>query len=76
VAVLRVSRSTWVEVRDARGTVLVSRTLQPGESVGLDGSLPFKLKIGNAAAAELFLRGQRVDLSESTRDNVARLELN
>jgi cytoskeleton protein RodZ len=75
VALLRVKSSSWVEVRDARGQVLVSRTLQPGEMVGLSGSLPFKLKIGNAAATELFLRGQPVDLSEWTRDNVARLEV-
>jgi cytoskeleton protein RodZ len=49
--------------------------LQPGESLGLDGHLPFKLKIGNAAATSLVFRGQPVDLAALTRDNVARLEL-
>ena len=75
VAVLRATDATWVEVIDAGGQVLVQRLLQPGESLGLDGKLPFKLKIGNAAATQLQFRGQGVDLAPVTRDNVARLEL-
>jgi len=55
--------------------MLLSRTLQPGESIGLDGALPFKLKIGNAQGAELVFRSQLVNLAPFTRDNVARLEL-
>lgn len=75
LAVLRASDATWVEVVDAGGQVLVQRLLQPGESLGLNGKLPFKLKIGNAAATQLQFRGQGVDLGPVTRDNVARLEL-
>jgi cytoskeleton protein RodZ len=75
VAVLRATEATWVEVVDAGGQVLVQRLLQPGESLGLNGTLPFKLKIGNAAATQLQFRGQGVDLVPVTRDNVARLEL-
>ncbi|KPF53696.1 hypothetical protein D621_10310 [beta proteobacterium AAP51] len=72
---LRSTESSWVEVRDARGQLLLSRTVQPGESIGLDGSLPIRLIIGNAAATQLGFRGQPVDLTTSTRDNVARVEL-
>ena len=72
---LRTSESSWVEVRDARGVLLLSRTVQPGESVGLDGSLPMRLVIGNAAVTQLGFRGKPVDLTPSTRDNVARVEL-
>jgi len=75
VAVLSATDATWVEVIDAGGQVLVQRLLRPGESLGLDGRLPFKLKIGNAAVTQLQFRGQRVDLAPVTRDNVARLEL-
>jgi cytoskeleton protein RodZ len=75
VAVLRVADASWVEVVDAKGQMLVSRTLQPGESVGLDGALPFKVKIGNAQGAELTFRSQPVNLVPFTRDNVVRLEL-
>ncbi len=73
--VIRVNEASWVEVNDAQGKSLLSRLLQRGESVGLDGSFPFKLKIGNAAATELSFRGQPIDLRAVTRDNIARLEL-
>ena len=72
---LRTSEATWVEVRDARGQLLLSRTVLPGESLGLDGNLPIRLVIGNAAATQLGFRGQPVDLASRTRDNVARVEL-
>lgn len=72
---LRVSEASWVEVRDARGEVLLSRTLVLGESVGVDGALPLRLTIGNAQATKLSFRGKPVDLAPSMRDNVARLEL-
>lgn len=75
VLAVRTSAESWVEVQDMRGQTLLSRLVQPGETVGLDGALPLRLTIGNAAATELIFRGQRVDLAESTRDNVARLQL-
>ena len=72
---LRSSEASWVEARDGRGQLLLSRTVQPGESVGLDGALPIRLTIGNAAAMQLGFRGQLVELKPRTRDNVARIEL-
>jgi cytoskeleton protein RodZ len=75
LVVLRTVESSWIEVTEAGGQVLVQRVLQPGESLGLDGKLPMKLKIGNAAATQLSFRGQPFDLAPQTRDNVARLEL-
>lgn len=66
---------SWVEARDANDTVLVSRLLQAGESLALNGALPIRITIGNAAATEVFLRGQRVDLAPRTLDNIARLQL-
>lgn len=72
---LRATEASWVEVRDAAGQLLLSRTVQPGESVGLDGALPMRLVIGNAEGTELDFRGRPVSLVPSTRDNVARVEL-
>ena len=72
---LRAREASWIEVLDAKGEALLARTLAPGEAVGLDGVLPVRVKIGNAAATELLFRGQPVDLAPVTRDNVARLEL-
>jgi cytoskeleton protein RodZ len=64
-----------VEVQDARNLVLFSRTLQPGETVGLNGNLPIRVKVGNAAATQVQFKGKPVDLQAVTRDNVARVEL-
>ena len=75
VLAVRTSAESWVEVQDARGQMLLSRSVQPGETVGLDGALPMRLTIGNASATQLVFRGKPVDLAASTRDNVARLQL-
>ncbi len=72
---LRSTEASWVEVRDVNGQLLLSRTVQPGETVGVDGSLPMRLVIGNAAGTQLAFRGRPYDLGPSTRENVARVEL-
>ncbi len=72
---VRTTDASWVEVRDAKGQVLVSRTVLPGEPLGLDADTPLRLTIGNAAVTQLAFRGQPVDLKPSTRDNVARVEV-
>jgi len=73
---LRAAQASWVEVTDKRGVSLLSRRLQAGETVALDGALPLKVKIGNASATQLSFNGQPVDLAPVTsRGNVARIEL-
>ncbi|MGD9835941.1 MAG: helix-turn-helix domain-containing protein [Piscinibacter sp.] len=72
---LRASAESWIEVTDARGSTLLSRLLQPGETVGIDGATPLRLTVGNATATEVTFRGQPVALTSTTRDNVARMEL-
>jgi cytoskeleton protein RodZ len=71
---LRAASESWVEVRDAAGRVLLSRSLAAGEAAGLDGALPLRVVVGNAEATQVTFRGQPVVLAAS-RDNVARLEL-
>jgi cytoskeleton protein RodZ len=72
---VRTAGVSWVDVRDGGGRVLVSRVVQAGERLELDGPLPLRLTIGNAAATRLDFRGRAVDMAPSTRDNVARIEL-
>jgi cytoskeleton protein RodZ len=72
---VHVSADSWVEVNDARGQALIARLLTAGESVGLDGAPPLRLRIGNAARTRVVFRGQPAELAAFTRDNVARLEL-
>ncbi len=72
---LHANERSWVEVTDARGKSLISRLVEAGEDVGLDGVMPLKVRIGNAAATKVVFRGQPLELGTFTRDNVARLEL-
>jgi cytoskeleton protein RodZ len=72
---LHAKAGSWIEVQDANSKVLLSRLVQPGETVGLDGPTPLRVKIGNAGATEVVFRGQPLDLAPRTRDNIARLEL-
>ncbi len=73
--VLATRAQSWVEVTDAGGRTLLSRVVQAGERVALDGTLPLRLVVGNAGATELRFRGQAVDLQPLTVNNVARIEL-
>jgi cytoskeleton protein RodZ len=72
---VRTTGTSWIEARDGGGRVLLSRVVQSGENLGLDGSAPIRVTIGNAAVTRLDFRGQPVDLAPSTRDNVVRIEL-
>ena len=72
---LRATAESWIEVQDATAKLLISRKVLAGETVQLDGAMPLKVKIGNAAGTNLVFRGQPVSLAPYTRDNVARLEL-
>jgi cytoskeleton protein RodZ len=72
---VRTKAPSWIQVVAGGGQVLISRVVQPGENVALDGALPMQLTIGNAVATEVTLRGHPVELASHTRDNVARLEV-
>ncbi|MDB6002472.1 MAG: hypothetical protein JWP52_4171 [Rhizobacter sp.] len=70
-----VTADSWIGVTDATGKRLLSRLLVSGETVAVDGAVPLKVTVGNAAATSLKFRGQPVNLSPQARDNVARVEL-
>ncbi|MDR0578211.1 MAG: helix-turn-helix domain-containing protein [Candidatus Accumulibacter sp.] len=69
------AKQSWVEVRDRDGQVIFSR-LNPGDSRReVSGRPPFSLVIGSASQVILHYRGKPVDLSQRSRDDVARLTL-
>lgn len=67
--------SSWVEVVDARQTVLMRRIVNAGESASAAGELPLAVVVGRADAIEVQVRGQSFDLLARARDNVARFEV-
>lgn len=71
----RASGPSWVEVSDARGTVVLRRLLAAGESAGAAGAMPLKVTVGKADLTQVQVRGQAFDLQAVTRENVARFEV-
>lgn len=71
----RFAGDSWVEVRDAAGTILYSGTNRAGSSRTVRGEAPFALVVGNSVNVTLEHDGKPVDLAAHTRGSVARLTL-
>lgn len=67
---------SWLEVKDANGKVLVTGEIPAGQKRGVNGKPPFDLWIGKASAVKVTYKGQPVDVTPYTHDEVARLTLN
>jgi cytoskeleton protein RodZ len=72
---LKLDAPSWVSVENASGERLVYRTLAAGEHSFDASMLPLRVRIGNAARAELFIDGQALTLEPYIRGNVAELAL-
>ena len=72
---LAASARSFVKVTDGGGKTLLSRALEPGESVSINGEVPLRVSVGNPAATTVQFRGVAVDLPAGAKDAVARLEL-
>jgi len=71
----RAKGGSWVEVTDAKGAVVLRRTLAAGELVGASGVLPLAVVVGRADATQVEVRGQALDLTALAKNNVARFEV-
>lgn len=68
-------QSSWVKVNDAKGVLVLNRTLQVGESVSVSGALPLRAVVGRADAVQVQVRGQAIDIVTTAKNNVARFEV-
>ncbi len=75
VLTLSARGASWVQVRDATGTIALQRNLAVGESVAVSGALPLNVVIGRADVTDVFVRGKPFALATVSRDNVARFEV-
>jgi cytoskeleton protein RodZ len=73
--VIRCERESWIEVKDARGRVLLSELNPAGCERVVEGEPPFSLVIGNAQHVRVTYDGQSVDLMPHVKVEVARLSL-
>ena len=67
--------TSWVEVKDAKGTIVLSTMGYPGASHAVGGALPLEVVLGNAEAVQVSWRGAAFDSTPHTRQNVAKFTL-
>lgn len=75
LATFSATQSSWVKVNDAKGVLVLNRTLQAGESVSVSGALPLRAVVGRADAVQVQVRGHALDLTAIAKNNVARFEV-
>lgn len=66
---------SWIQVADAQGHLILSRVVNKGETVKLDGALPLKVVIGRADQTEVSVRGKPFSMTDIAQGNVARFEV-
>lgn len=72
---LRFHAESWVEVRDAQGTVLFSRLNAPGSTAEVAGRPPLNVVVGNAPRVDVIYEGRDFPLEPHTKVAVARFTL-
>jgi len=69
------AQPAWVEVRDRSGQIVFSQLSPAGSERRVDGRPPFALVVGNATHVVLRYKGKPVEMSNRSKDDVARLTL-
>lgn len=72
---LNFRQDSWVDIKRADNTVLISRLVKAGGTETVDMSQPVSIIIGNIAGVDATLRGAPLDLKAGSKTNVARLTL-
>lgn len=72
---LRFLGTSWIEVRDRSGNIVLSMTGNDGTSREIAIASPGEITVGNVAAVEASWRGRRLDLAAQSKQNVARVRL-
>ena len=72
---LSFGQPSWVEIRDRSGQIVFSQLNPAGSQREIEGQAPFTLVIGNASSVTVQYKGKTVDLTQRSKDDVARLTL-
>jgi cytoskeleton protein RodZ len=75
IILFKASGESWVEVKDAKGVVVLRRMLAAGDAAAASGVLPLTAVVGKVDVTEVQVRGQAFNLAPVSRDNVARFEV-
>lgn len=69
------TQETWVNVVDASGREIYSKTIFAGSRESINVTTPANVTVGNAGATSLNMNGRAVDLAPHSRNNVAHIKL-
>ena len=72
---IKVREDSWVEIKRADNSIVLSRLLKAGSAEVVEVSGPVSMVIGNAAGVDVTLRGAPIDVVAGNASNVARLNL-
>lgn len=75
VLVLSTTVSSWVQVTDDKGAIIINTTLQPGTPVSVKRTVPLAVVVGRADVTQVWVRGQSFDIAPFAKKNVARFEV-
>jgi len=68
-------QASWVEVKDERGIVLMSKRGVAGSELTLNGKPPFSVAIARTSGVKLYFKGRPIDLAPHSVNGSARLRL-
>lgn len=72
---MRFTGESWVEVRDARGRLVVADLMEAGRFVSLQTFGPIEVLVGAVNDSTVIFNGETLDLSDRSYQNVARVTL-
>jgi cytoskeleton protein RodZ len=67
--------TSWIEVKDAKGAIVLSTIGYPGATHAVGGAAPFEVVLGNAEAVMVTWRGAPFDATPFIKQNVAKFTI-
>ena len=69
------SGESWVEIRDARGRLILADLMSPEQGVELDTFGPVEILVGAVSVSTVVFNGETQDLKRKSFQDVARITL-
>ena len=67
--------TSWIEVRDAKGAIVLSTMGYPGATHAVGGNFPLEVTLGNAEAVTVTMHGAPFDTTPYVKQNVAKFQI-
>ncbi len=67
--------TSWIEVKDAKGAIVLSTMGYPGATHAVGGAFPLEVVLGNAEAVTVTMRGAPYDTTPYVKQNVAKFQI-